>query len=492
MKVIGLLSSALIVSKLAIAIDTEIRGVEPSRLKLYDPIVDPITGKKTWRCLNNPEIILSYDQINDDYCDCPDGSDEPGTNACPYNPDHKFYCANKNHIPGYIENYKLNDGVCDYEICCDGSDEYLSGKCEDKCKEINHQFNQFKQSSQKDIEKSLKLKSKLEHEAASRRLQLVNQLESLNAEKLEKEEILANSQDNLAEEENGEEGSTLSNVILPHLDEISVHLSNYHRSLQLREEQLQNLEKILAGLTKNYNPNFNDIAVKESVNKFQEYVSNKEEALKADLEKAKELLRLVEDHSKEFADPGIKQKSYEPPTLKNMILHYFNQFKSAIQIDENVDVGSNKKIVNNAQAQVIQKELEDIDLQIEIINEDLEKDYGPGDILRAYKSTWVEGDVGGYNYKLGFLDAIYQDDVLIGKYADFKDNQLFYKGGAKCWNGPHRSATIDLTCGSANHILSVSEPQVCKYLIELVTPLACKVLSDEEILSNFKIDRSKL
>ncbi|RWS03158.1 glucosidase II beta subunit-like protein, partial [Dinothrombium tinctorium] len=73
-----------------------------------------------FKCLISGEII-AYKQVNDDYCDCVDGSDEPSTNACENN---AYYCKIRSFSgKDKIESSKVNDGICD---CCDGSDEWLN------------------------------------------------------------------------------------------------------------------------------------------------------------------------------------------------------------------------------------------------------------------------------------------------------------------------------------------------------------------------------
>eukprot|EP00941_MAST-03F_sp_MAST-3F-sp1_P003883 g3883.t1 len=72
----------------------------------------------------------SPDKLNDNYCDCQDGSDEPNTSACSHL-GTIFQCTDAGG-GGRIEKVsssRVGDGVCD---CCDGSDE-KKGYCTNTC-----------------------------------------------------------------------------------------------------------------------------------------------------------------------------------------------------------------------------------------------------------------------------------------------------------------------------------------------------------------------
>jgi len=99
---------------------------EKSRPDIYEALS---TGN--WlRCDRLTKKIPSH-RINDNYCDCQDGLDEPSTSACSHS-QAVFWCHNNGISSLSIPTSKVNDGICD---CCDGSDEYLDHTtvCKDTC-----------------------------------------------------------------------------------------------------------------------------------------------------------------------------------------------------------------------------------------------------------------------------------------------------------------------------------------------------------------------
>lgn len=95
-------------------------GIAPQDLSYYKSNVI--------KCKDGSKKFIR-EQLNDDFCDCADGTDEPGTSACP---EGRFYCQNAGHVPLTIFSSRVNDGICD---CCDGSDEYNNEtvKCPNTC-----------------------------------------------------------------------------------------------------------------------------------------------------------------------------------------------------------------------------------------------------------------------------------------------------------------------------------------------------------------------
>eukprot|EP01102_Stenamoeba_stenopodia_P009216 TRINITY_DN2714_c0_g1_i4.p1 TRINITY_DN2714_c0_g1~~TRINITY_DN2714_c0_g1_i4.p1 ORF type:complete len:194 (+),score=23.75 TRINITY_DN2714_c0_g1_i4:57-584(+) len=89
-----------------------LKGVHPSEHNKY--------LRDEFECFNarREAITISKDRINDDYCDCADGTDEPGTSACLLG---RFYCDAENK---YVPSSMVNDGIAD---CKDWSDEWLYG-----------------------------------------------------------------------------------------------------------------------------------------------------------------------------------------------------------------------------------------------------------------------------------------------------------------------------------------------------------------------------
>ncbi|KAI5966852.1 uncharacterized protein KGF55_000261 [Candida pseudojiufengensis] len=468
----------------------DVIGVSPENQSLYESTIDE-NGTQIWHCLNDSSIILTYDQINDNYCDCPDGSDEPGTNACP-KPPFKFYCANEGHFPGYIDQFKLNDGVCDYDICCDGSDEYKLGNCVNKCEEIHRQYEEYKNEQLAFIKKALEKKQKVIDSAQNKRKKLIDNLHQLKRQIPERKIQINKLKLQYENSELDQQDTSVFEGLKDHFNGLANKIEAHKRDILKQESKVSALENILEILSKNFNPNFNDPAVKDSIHKYQEYVSNKEEAILEDIHETNQMIHNLIEKAKTLSHNGAKGEdhlNYYPPTIYNLIHYYFQLFakkflkKPVIEYTSNLSQNELSYKIEN-----LEKELEKIEQKIKVIKTNLSLNYGPDNILRAYDSITISKKLGGYNYRINLLDGIYQDDVFIGKFKEFKDDKLFYNNGDRCWNGPKRSATVEFICGEGPDLISVSEPEKCHYHFLLQGESWCHQITEDELKSKFKIN----
>ncbi|TFK43050.1 glucosidase II beta subunit-like-domain-containing protein [Crucibulum laeve] len=253
------LSSPVLVA--AAAVDKTF-GVGPDAIAKYTPL-----KSGNWKCLDGSKEI-PWEFVNDDSCDCPDGSDEPGTGACP---NTNFYCKNEGHIGLYIPSSRVKDGLCEVE-CCDGSDE-RPGVCPNLCKEIGEAYRKKRDEERKIQKTGSKIRSSYITFAHKEKKRLEASIETLTQEIEVKEKEVARLRDI------AERTESLSQAALEHKQQSPLYKSliDHSNALKsLRREHFKHLERekalgdILTALRTGYNPNYQDMAVLEAVRGWEE------------------------------------------------------------------------------------------------------------------------------------------------------------------------------------------------------------------------------
>lgn len=248
--------------------------------------------------------------MNDDYCDCPDGSDEPGTSACshlsrlsPSSPSDQqpdtnvtpalpgFYCKNKGHKPSYLPFLRVNDGVCDYDVCCDGSDEWArvgGTKCQDRCKEIGKEWRKKEDERVKSLNRAVQKRKELVAQAAELQKEAEDQLHDFEKKVEEAETKVSDLENELSEVQKRERGkvikgqkkgrvSMLAGLAKTRVEELRTALVDTRAQRDKSRERVAELESILSTFKEEYNPNFNDEGVKRAVRGWEEYAAKSAE-----------------------------------------------------------------------------------------------------------------------------------------------------------------------------------------------------------------------
>jgi protein kinase C substrate 80K-H len=246
--------------------------------------------------------------LNDDYCDCPDGSDEPGTSACSYlsplSPPQPvgfegkdinstpvlpgFYCKNKGHQPSYIPFTNVNDGACDYELCCDGSDEYdqVGGvKCEDQCAKIGKEWRKADEARQKSLTAARQRRKELVAEAGRMRKEVEDRIQTLKTQIEGATMKVDGLTKSLAEIERAERGKVvkgpgkggkvivLASLAKQRIQELTDNVYRVRTERNIAQSRVEELEAMLKRFKEEYNPNFNDEGVKRAVQAWENYAA---------------------------------------------------------------------------------------------------------------------------------------------------------------------------------------------------------------------------
>ncbi|KAJ1310997.1 hypothetical protein OPQ81_009505 [Rhizoctonia solani] len=485
-------------------------------------------------------FTILYSAINDDFCDCPDGSDEPGTSACP---NGIFYCANEGHIGATIKSSRVNDGICEPE-CCDGSDE-PSGICPNQCKEIGEKYRAEREAERKLRKTGAKIRSSYISYAKKEVTRLKGAIASLKKEVEEKRSEEARLKAALEHTESVDAAALEHQKQSPLYQSLLAHNSAL-TSLRSKQAELQGkldtLEDILSNLKRSYNPNYQDMGVLEAVRGWDAYhgiepesesatkqaeegepesetVPEKQpETIKEDewtTAKLDELARadhvaLLLEHSRHVSGPqdgnGAEStldtiQAYVPDALVPTFLRiksWLTGSSGASTSGETSEATVNARNAHNSAVNALrnsERELKDSEEALTKLESG--GHFGKDGEWKKLDGTCLEKDTGEYTYSVCLFGSATQKSNRdhashnLGRFSGWNDKEgvapgsyeyytrQYYRGGARCWNGPERSVIFDITCGTENTIQTIAEPEKCEYLFTGTSPALCWPLDEK-------------
>ncbi|KAI1348529.1 glucosidase II beta subunit-like protein-domain-containing protein [Xylaria sp. FL0043] len=522
------------------------RGVGPEFAKFYEI-------KDTFACLAHPSIVLKASQVNDNTCDCPDGSDEPGTAACAFldslspvqplpaslsgttnttNALPGFWCANKGHIGAYVPFMFVNDGVCDYDLCCDGTEEYgrVGGvKCENRCAEIGKEWRRIEKERTENLERANKKRRTMVKEAKELRRQVEARVSKLEGEIRDLEQKEAELKTKFEEVERSERGKVVRNegqgklgvlagLAKARVNELREALADVVGERQMLREKVAELEGILSAFKEEYNPNFNDEGVKKAVRAWEDYAAKKAEGIEEALSES-DLDEIMKEDSEssginwdEFEDEGITDtdilynlESYLPGPVRDFVHGKISSLRvwlieNGILADTVSKEGESQLVKAAREAhEAATRDLQSKRNSLNDEKQDLEKDYGANDIFRVLKGKCTSVEAGEYEYELCWMTSTTQKSKKGGSRTNMGNFEkinflesdeeerhdgkglgrgtrmvLEYTNGQHCWNGPNRRTHVWLACAETEELWRVSEQEKCVYKMEVGTPAACE------------------
>lgn len=430
----------------------------------------------------------------------------------------------------------VNDGICDYDLCCDGSEEYakVGGvKCANKCNEIGKEFRRLKEEKRKKAESASEQKQDLitkartlREECQTRIVHLERDIKRLESQQvlLEKQYAEAQRQDRTravkAEGSGGKIGVLLSQA-KSRVSELRLALDTAVSDRIKVAAQVQELETILRKFKEEYNPNFNDEGVKAAVKSYEDYAAR--EGSIGDTVYDDHASVLEEDSTasgvnwaefeSEDSDTDIiyNFEAYLPKFIRDPVHELIIGFRLWLMengiLADNSDSSTESTTARTAREAKDSGERDLNDKKDKLSNdkEELKKDFGPSEIFRALLNQCIEIDAGEYTYEHCWLDKTMQkskkghghtnmgnfkridreiaddEERLDGKSLGKGERMVLrYEDGQACWNGPNRRTDVWLGCSDKEEVWRVSEAEKCVYKMEVGTPAACDDVKPED------------
>ncbi|KAL1239188.1 Glucosidase 2 subunit beta [Trichinella pseudospiralis] len=475
-------------------------GIPLDRKPLYDP-------SKNFKCLDGSASI-SFDWVNDDYCDCQDGSDEPGTAACP---NGFFHCVNLAAESKNIHSSWVNDGICD---CCDGSDEWLGRvKCPNICVEIGRKMRE-----------ELERKQAIQREGNAIRNQLVKEAEQMKTEKKSKLEAAMAEREAIqasydqARNKN-EEASKAEN------EARDAELQAWNEAKKLKKEEERKFKASAAFKTLDVNQDgkitTDEMQLRKEFDVDEDGVVSVEEANiflgnETEVEVDHFISHIwdsiehtykseVEEDSHDEEKPAAPAEEsiaeidskldYRDAEADDLDAKFDSLPQEELPDDENISYSNEtQRLIDLAQAArsefyEIERKVSQLDSDIRDIEDLLNQDFGPEDAFLPLNKQCFEIKDAEYTYKLCLFKDVYQISlngdhrVHLGNWGRWLEKtggklKQIYENGMSCWNGPTRSATVIIQCGIENSLLSSSEPSICEYVLTFQSPAACDTLPE--------------
>ena len=180
--------------------------------------------------------------------------------------------------------------------------------------------------------------------------------------------------------------------------------------------------------------------------------------------------------------------NFYPPKLREEKDMFSTLFQSMNALND-IFHKSPDTVKNEENISILENELKDINGKLksstDIIAE--EENYGPDGILYAIRDQCFDILANKYRYEVCIFGKSTQREgdsqsgsgTDLGKWQEYSMDEetgslvLKWTGGQKCWNGPKRSATVIVTCGEENTLLSADEPNICEYEFKMESFIAC-------------------